>query len=416
MCKQYQIEYTCQHTLTIETSFCEKYKSSNLLHNHNHNHSITIHLQHAPHKCHPCRTYDRDRWRRGWPPIPLPVPPPPPPPLPPVKTSSGLGGFSTPRVRKVVGEGEGDGESEEDGGGDGEGEGEGDNFAVVFEEGTRMGKVKKERVEHDEETGGVGLGFGKRLGTGMGKGLGIREGVVMSGGLNGDDSGSSEGFGLGIDGAGGGGNAALTPTTPTKNSTAQDLINKMRAQSFAEGIESGIRSELRSRFGGYGGKKSRERRMSTVEMGGVPMERTVSNRGSLALKSPRESSYRSTDMERGGGGGGGGLGLGIGMNSGFGPGTVDTAVVNGAFEKQKESEVGDLGLGLGLGLSSGFGGVPMEREGGTAKIDGGYGKTWLRKTRRESVFSKSTASTTTSEIDGTQEDDMGSVTARFLDF
>ncbi|PVH76141.1 hypothetical protein DL98DRAFT_535938 [Cadophora sp. DSE1049] len=340
-------------------------------------HGITLHPQHAPHKCPPCRTYDRDRWRRGWPPIPLPPPPTP--------------RYSAPRVRKIPDE---PGSDEDD-------------FAVVFEEGTMM-MMDKRRVEHDEESGGVGLGVGLGLG-------GIGEGVVMSGGLNGGDTGSSEGFGLGIDGAGGREDAKITtttststtetttPTTPTKKSTTQDLINKMRAQSFAEGVESGIRGELRSRFGGFGGRKLRDRRVSTVEMGGVPMERTVSNRGSLALQSPRRSSYRGADMERGGG-----LGLGIGI--GTGSGAVDTNVDSG-FEKQKESEGGELGLGLGLG----FGGVPMERDGGMAKVDSGDAKTWLRKTRRESIFSKS-APAITWEVDGTREDDMESVTARFLDF
>ncbi|KAH7397573.1 hypothetical protein BKA64DRAFT_672263 [Cadophora sp. MPI-SDFR-AT-0126] len=226
-------------------------------------------------------------------------------------------------------------------------------------------------------------------------------GILMSGGLNGDDTGSSEGFGLGIDGAGGGNDNkttmtasatdATTPTTPTKKDIAQDVRRKMRAQSFAEGVEKRIRGELRSRFGGFGGRKLRERRLSTVETGGVPMERTVSNRGSLALTSPRGSSYRGADMERGGG-----LGLGIGIE--LGSGTAGTEV--DGVEKQKESEGGDIGLPLGLGV--GFGGVPMERDGGMVKVDNRDGKGWLRRTRRESVFSKST-SATTSEIEKTSQ-------------
>lgn len=270
----------------------------------------------------------------------------------------------------------------------------------------------EEILEHDEESGGVGLGLGLRAGLGIGE----SERAFMGGGLNSGDTGSSEGFGLGIDGAGGGGGfdsvdtaktvtTTTTPMTPKRlsNETAYERIRRMRAQSFAEGVENGIRGEQRARFGGFGGRKLRERRASAVEMGGVPMERTISNRGSLPSRSSPGSSYRGADME---GGGDLGLGLDIGYAS-----STDATETDAGGEKQKESEGEEPGVDLRLGV----GGVAMERDGGMAKVDRVDAKSWLRKTRRESVFSKS-ASTSTSEVEGTSDDDMESVTARFLNF
>ena len=270
----------------------------------------------------------------------------------------------------------------------------------------------EEVQEHDEESGGVGLG----LGLGAGLGIGESERAFMSGGLNSDDTGSSEGFGLGIDGAGGGGGfgsadtaktvtTTTTPMTPKRlsNETAYERIRRMRAQSFAEGVDNGIRGEQRARFGGFGGRKLRERRASTVEMGGVPIERTISNRGSLPSRSSPGPSYRGADME-----GGGGLGLGLDIERAA---TTDATETDAGSKGQKDSAGEYTGLGFGLGV----GGVAMERDGGMAKVDRVDAKSWLRKTRRESVFSKS-ASTSTSEVEGTSDDDMESVTARFLNF
>lgn len=256
------------------------------------------------------------------------------------------------------------------------------------------------RVEHDEEGGGVGLGIG--------------DGVRMSGGLNGEDTGSSEGFGLGIDGAGagsGGGadkDANTTPTSSPKKSPTKaerGLRSKKRAESLAAGDGDG--EAVRSRFGGFGGRKLRSRRASTVEsMGGVPMERTVSSRGSrpLSLGSASGASYRGADMEMGGGG----LGLGLGL--GFSAGDVG---VGSGVEDSKEGGSGNLGLGLGLGL--GFGGVPMKREGGKTAV-GGYGRTHSLPTRRRTQSISKIGSVNTTEMDSPSDETQESVTAQFLDF
>ena len=106
--------------------------------------------------------------------------------------------------------------------------------------------------------------------------------------------------------------------------------------------------------------------------------------------------------------GGGGLGLGLDIGNAS---TTDATETDAGSMRQKASESEDTDLGLGLGL----GGVTMERDGGIAKVDKVDAKSWLRRTRRESVFSKS-ASTSTLEVEGTSDDDMESVMARFLNF
>ncbi|KAH7346840.1 hypothetical protein BKA65DRAFT_285130 [Rhexocercosporidium sp. MPI-PUGE-AT-0058] len=335
MCKLYQIEYTCRHLAKAETAYCGVNQPSSC------SRGVEILTQHAPHKCPPCRNYDRDRWRRGWPPLPLPQP----------------ARACIPRMRTITAEPDSDD----------------DDFAVEFEEGTFLGKV-----EHCEDTGGVGLG----LGGGLGFGAGVGEGVVMIGGLNGEDTGSSEGFGLGIDGAGTGTEAGDTSTTTTPTMTSsraatnpeRGLVSKKHAESFTAGDGEGVGSELRSRFGGYGGKKLRGRRSSTAEaVGGVPMERTVSKRGSLSLRSPSGSNYRGADMERGGGG---------------------------------------MGLGLGLGL--GFGGVTMERKGEGSTVQGSAKGPPSTRRRSHNILKLPSAST--SEVEGTSDDTLESATAQFLGF
>ncbi|KAH9217068.1 hypothetical protein DL95DRAFT_494855 [Leptodontidium sp. 2 PMI_412] len=387
MCKLYQIEYTCRHLAKVETAYCRttqpcttpSYSLLDILSRPKQNpdqdptntatypanctRGVEILTQQAPHKCPPCRNYDRDRWRRGWSPIPVSQP----------------ARACIPRMRTIPAEPDSDEE---------------DDFAVVFEEGTALGVV-----EHEEEKGGVGVGLG------FGAGVGV--GMLMSGGLNGEDTGSSEGFGLGIDGAGAGAGDTSTTTTPTMSSSSistkkdRGLASKKRAESFAAGDGETVGDELRSRFGGFGGKKLRGRRSSTVEaMGGVPMERTASRRGSLSLRSPGGSSYRGADMERGGGAG---LGLGIG----FGVGDMSAG---GVIKDQKESQGGDLGLGIGLG----FGGVAMEKEGGKTAIQISEVQDSLSTRRRSHNISK-ISPVSTSEVDGTS-DDIESVTAQFLDF
>ncbi|KAG4431172.1 hypothetical protein IFR05_013353, partial [Cadophora sp. M221] len=156
MCKLYQIEYTCRHHAKVETAYCRPNQSCTPPSSKSHSplailsslskqdqanptttsatysnscaRGIEILIQHAPHKCPPCRNYDRDRWRRGWPRIPLPQP----------ARSCVLG------TRTVPAEPDSDDGDEED------------DFAVEFEEGTFLGHL----VEHEEEKGGVGLGFG----------------------------------------------------------------------------------------------------------------------------------------------------------------------------------------------------------------------------------------------------------------
>ncbi|KAG4432750.1 hypothetical protein IFR05_011780 [Cadophora sp. M221] len=242
--------------------------------------------------------------------------------------------------------------------------------------------------------------------------------------------------GVGEAGAGSGSGIGDTNTTQTMTSSrttskaGKGLVSKKRAGSFALGVGEAVGDDLRARFGGFGGRKLRGRRSSTVDgMGGVPMERTVSKRGSLSLRGPGGSSYRGADMERGGGGG---LGLGLGF------GARDMGV-GGGIGEQKESQCGDLGLGLGLGL--GFGGVAMERDGGNTTVQSidmglglglGFGGVAMERdggsvtvqsgdtqpspsTRRRSHNISKVPPVSASEIDRTS-DDIESVTAQFLDF
>ncbi|CAL3963462.1 unnamed protein product [Diplocarpon coronariae] len=67
-------QYTCLHLAPIETTLCSlEQNTRSQTHQGSCMRGIELHDQRAPHKCKACRNYDRDRWRRGWPPRPLPV-------------------------------------------------------------------------------------------------------------------------------------------------------------------------------------------------------------------------------------------------------------------------------------------------------------------------------------------------------
>ncbi|KAL2070031.1 hypothetical protein VTL71DRAFT_14711 [Oculimacula yallundae] len=438
MCKLYQIEYTCLHVAKIETAYCRLNRPVSCTM------GITILTQRAPHKCHTCRTYDRDRWRRGWPPIPVPQP----------SLDAYMSSTRRSRKRPAGVEFEDDSDGDEDAGLSWDG---GDkDFGIEDEEefqrtimslgglgfekvGVKAGKVGGEKMMREgtgsgsSEKGlkskreGTEEGWTEQLdeksGTLSGIGLGQKGGIVLSSGLNGEDTGSSEGFGLAIDGAMSD-HPLAPPPTPKSNfsmpspiskefytspysfsesradttppRTRRSPIRRKRADSFATDHGSSEdeigTGELGARFGGYGGRKLRGRRASAVEVveipdatgggvtmgrsggsggvamersgSGVPMERTVSHRGR------RTSSLTSRSMPRFTGGSsyrgtdmvGGGTGLGLGMNMGSGLGAQH---LESSTSGQKEDEGGDLGLGVGFGStsSSGFGGVAMKRDG-----------------------------------------------------
>ncbi|CZT46105.1 uncharacterized protein RSE6_06490 [Rhynchosporium secalis] len=357
-------------------------------------------------------------------------------------------------------------------------------------------------TEHSEGSHGVALGMG----------FGKDEGIVLSGGLNGEDTGSSEGFGLTIDGAISDDPATSTTSTQvyvspysfsedrpsttlhpvaadraqsSKSRIMRSPVRRKRADSFATdhggSEESDIgNGEPSSRFGGFGGRRLRGRRASTLDVvpfpeldsaggdvamerngwgatmqrfdtdvamerrgTGVAMERTVSHRYSRSdtitqSTRPRPlsgSSYRGTEML----GGGSGLGFGMGMDSSTGGPRRDNFT-----RPQRDSASGDLGLSSALDMATGAaprrGGVAMER-GGEAKTirsddtTRSYSLTSRSlptRRRRSTVVARprlelgsntTTATGTAREGSGTRtgdDDDDGdkkeSITAQFLDF
>ncbi|CZS96160.1 uncharacterized protein RCO7_05034 [Rhynchosporium graminicola] len=435
MCKLYQTEYTCTHIAKIETAPCRVSRPSTTYSEVSCPRGITILTQNAPHKCHACRTYDRDRWRRGWPRIPI---------LQPMSLDLYMPRTSRGRPAGTLFEDDGDGD-----GGD-------------FDE-----------EELERSILGMGLDFerfGKRASR-FGK-----EGI----GEKGKEKGGSKGSDLSD-------RADDDEESWTEHSEGSNgvALGIKRADSFATdhggSEESDIgNGEPGSRFGGFGGRRLRGRRASTLDVvpfpeldsaggdvamerngwgatmqrvdtdvamerrgTGVAMERTVSHRYSRSdtitqSTRPRPlsgSSYRGTEML----GGGSGLGFGMGMDSSTGGPRRDNFT-----RPQRDSASGDLGLSSASDMATGAaprrGGVAMERGGEARTIRSDdttrsyslTSRSLPTRRRRSTVVARprlelgsntTTATGTAREGSGTRtgdDDDDGvkkeSITAQFLDF